>query len=108
MSDRYEGSPWRRVVDAFVLWSVGALDDASAAQLDAMTPELLRTFGMASGSWQDVVLTQMDLDDDDVEWLRKRWAAQLGHDDDVGQEHDAVAWAHAMTDLITTDPSPSA
>lgn len=105
MSDRYEGNPWRRVLDSFMLWTIGALDESSAAQLDAMAPKLLQTFGMASGSWQDVVTTQMALDDNYVEWLRSRWAAQLAHDDDIGQDHEPVAWATAMADLISSEPT---
>ena len=36
----YAGKPFLRLLDAFMLWSIGALDDATNAKLEAMTPKL--------------------------------------------------------------------
>ena len=107
MPDRYEGRKFRACVDAFVLWTIGALDDKTNAALEAMTPKLRETFGMERGSWQDVVMTQMDFDDEYVEWLREKWRRQLEHDRTVGQEHNPKAWAHTITDFISADDLPS-
>jgi hypothetical protein len=107
MADRYEGQKFRACVDAFVLWTIGALDDKTDAALQAMTPKLREVFGMKSGTWQDVVMTQMDFDEAYVEWLREKWRRQLEHDRNIGQEHNPKAWAHAITDFIGADDLPS-
>ena len=39
MSDRYEGKPFIRLVDCYVLDAIGHLDDAQEAQLIEMTPD---------------------------------------------------------------------
>jgi hypothetical protein len=105
--DRYAGKPFLRLLDAFMLWSIGALDDATNAKLEAMTPKLQQAFGMKNGTWQVVVMKQMDFDEDYVEWLREKWGGQLEHDRTIGQEHDPRAWAQAMSDFIGSDEMPS-
>lgn len=107
MADRYEGQKFRACIDAFVLWTIGALDDKTNAALKSMTPKLREVFGMDSGTWQDVVMTQMDFDDEYVGWLREKWRLQLEHDRTIGQEHNPKAWAQAMSDFIGSDELPS-
>jgi hypothetical protein len=108
VSDRYTGNPWRRVLDAFVLWSIGALDDKSSAALEEMTPKLRQTFGMTSGSWQQVVMQQMDFDDAYLAWLREKWRRQQEFDRTIGQPSDPIAWAFQISDFIGTGEVPSA
>lgn len=108
MPDRYEGQKFRACIDAFVLWTIGALDDATNAKLEALTPSLRKTFDMDGGTWQEVVMQQMDFDDEYVEWLREKWRRQLDHDRAVSQEHNPLAWAHAITDFIVADDPPPA
>jgi hypothetical protein len=105
--DRYAGQPFLRLLDSFMLWSIGALDDTTNAKLDAMTPKLHQAFGMESGTWQDVVMKQMDFDEEYVEWLRDKWRRQLEHDQTIGQEHNPLAWSQAMSDMISADDMPS-
>lgn len=100
MSGRYVGRPWTRVLDAFVLDAIGQLDEQTATGLQAMAPKLRATFGMSTGSWQDVVRAQMDIDAGFEQWIRDSYAQQLTFDDERGQPHDAVAWAHAVSDHI--------
>lgn len=107
MADRYEGRKFLACVDAFVLWTIGALDDKTNAALEAMTPKLRKTFGMERGTWQEVVMKQMGFDEDYIEWLREKWRLQLEHDRKVGQQPNPKAWANAITDFIGSDDLPS-
>jgi hypothetical protein len=90
-----------------MLWSIGALDDATNAKLEALTPKFRQAFGTDSGTWQQIVMGQMEFDDEYVEWVREKWGRQLDHDRNIGQEHNPLAWAQAMSDLISSDDLPS-
>lgn len=107
LDDRYAGRPFLRLLDSFFLWSIGALDDATTSKLEALTPKFQQTYGMESGTWQEVVMSQMELDDEYIEWVREKWRHQLEHDRNVGQEHNPLAWAQAMSDLISSNDLPS-
>jgi hypothetical protein len=107
LDDRYAGRPFLRLLDSFFLWSIGALDDDTTSKLEGLTPKFRQTFGMELGTWQDVVMAQMDFDDEYVEWAREKWRRQLDHDQQVSQEHNPLAWAQAMSDFVTADDVPS-
>jgi hypothetical protein len=55
---RYEGKPFLKLVDAFVLKSIGHLDASQEAVLQKMTPKLQETF-KRSGTWEDIVLAEL-------------------------------------------------
>ncbi len=61
--NRYEGKPFLKFVDSFILKAIGALDPAMAAKLDAATPQLQQAFG-SSGSWEDIVIEQLAFEPD--------------------------------------------
>lgn len=100
--DRYAGKPFLRLVDAYVLWVIGALDPTFDASMQELLPKLNATFGIEAASWQDVVRTQMAFTATDDAQFRQAWQHQLEHDDRIGQQRDPVAWTHAMADVITT------
>ena len=100
LAARYAGRPFARLLDAFVLDAVGVLDERTASDMAALAPRLRATFGMATGSWQDVVRAQMDIGAGFEHWIRDAHAKQLAFDAERGQPHDAVAWAHAVSDHI--------
>lgn len=72
---RYAGNPMLRLVDAYVCWSIGELDDEQARLLDEMTPKLQDLYGLR-GSWQEIVAAQMEYPDSLPEQLRNLWREQ--------------------------------
>ena len=55
MTDRYEGKPFLRLLDSYVLDAIGKLDEANAKWLVEAEPYFRETFG-GTGSWQDINL----------------------------------------------------
>jgi hypothetical protein len=41
VTDRYADRPFLRLLDAFVMWSIGALDERTARSLDDLTPDVI-------------------------------------------------------------------
>jgi hypothetical protein len=56
--DRYAGKPFLKLVDSFVLKSIGCLDPAQESLLEQMAPKLQATFHR-SGSWEDIVMAEL-------------------------------------------------
>lgn len=73
MTDRYEDKPFLRFVDAWVLKAIGHLDPATEAYCDAMVPQLRQSFGVAGGSWAEIVEQQMKFTSDLPAQIRKIW-----------------------------------
>lgn len=58
MTDRYEGKPFLRLLDSYVLHAIGALDEANAKWLTDAEPHFRATFG-EEGSWREIVEKRM-------------------------------------------------
>lgn len=65
-----------RLVDCLVLDAIDQLDDAKRAKLEALEPRLAQTFN-ASGTWQEMVGTQMGFADDVHDQIRQFWRSYL-------------------------------
>lgn len=61
--DRYAGKPFLKIVDCFVLDCIGELDQSQAALLEQMLPKLRATYGHG-GTWQEIVISQLQFDPD--------------------------------------------
>lgn len=91
MSDRYAGKPFLKLLDCYVLDSIGHLDAESDAALTAMEPKLRETFG-ATGAWRAIVADRMQFPDgmqgailDVWEKGKGKFAAANGRDPDPGE-----------------------
>jgi len=56
---RYEGKPFLKLIDCYVLSSIGHLDAQQEYTLNMMAPKLSAALGI-SGSWFEMVETQME------------------------------------------------
>jgi hypothetical protein len=95
--DRYAGRPFLRLLECFVLWSVGELSDDQSTSLREMTPHLQRTYG-ATGSWHDVVAAQMGFPTTLPSELRSLWERNKQAARDRGVGISAEEWTRAVVD----------
>lgn len=98
MSDRYEGKPFLRLVDSYVLDAIGALDDANQDWLKAMEPNLRHTYRM-NGTWQEIVAEQMKFPDGLPATIREIWEkGSLKFRELSDEEPDPVQFTHEFVD----------
>lgn len=76
MTERYEGKPFLRLLECYVLDAIGGLDNKQCEALRKMEPQLRKIHGM-SGSWVDIVAKLMDFDDTLPDQIRKIWKRNL-------------------------------
>jgi hypothetical protein len=96
MSDRYEGQPFLRLLECFVLWSIDQLPVEQAARLEEMAPRLASVYGR-SGSWQDIVANEMEFSACIPDALRGMWERTLDNVQD-GTAVDPEVWARQVVD----------
>jgi hypothetical protein len=70
--NRYAGKPFLLWVDSFILKAIGHLDPVMEAKLEAATPKLRESFN-AQGSWEDIVMEQLEYTSGIRETLRGLW-----------------------------------
>jgi hypothetical protein len=71
-ADRYAGKPFLKLIDSFVLKSIGELDPSQESLLVQMTPKFQETFA-CSGSWEDIVISQLQFPPNIRESIQEIW-----------------------------------
>ena len=70
---RYDGQPMLRLLEFYVLWSIGQLSDADEKTVIAMTP-MLQAAHRAQGRWHEVIAASLRLPADMPDAIRGMWA----------------------------------
>jgi hypothetical protein len=81
--DRYDGKPFLRLLDCYVLDAIDQLTDEQRKALSLMEPKLNAAYNSLA-SWQELVRTQMDLPTSFPDSVRRLWAGYLGAAKDQG------------------------
>ncbi|QYF95612.1 hypothetical protein KY495_10940 [Massilia sp. PAMC28688] len=81
--NRYAGKPFLVWVDSFILKAIDKLDPDMEAKLDNATPALREAFS-AQGSWEDIVMAQLDYTPQVRGAIRDLWAENQARAADQG------------------------
>lgn len=87
---RYDGKPFLRLIDCYVLSSMGHLSEQQEYTLNMMAPKLSEALGL-SGSWFEMVETQMEFPPSLPLKIKQIWedgkakAEALGYTADPGE-----------------------
>lgn len=76
MRGRYDGRPFLRLLDSYVLDAIGQLANEQQESLIAIQPTLAQLYGM-SGTWQQIVAAQMDFPASFREDVQRIWGSYL-------------------------------
>jgi hypothetical protein len=72
-SQRYTDKPFLKLLDAYVLWAIGALPPDQESLLQRMTPMLRKTWNCTQDNWHEVVAAQMEFPATLPDDIRKLW-----------------------------------
>lgn len=98
LSARYEGRPMIRVLDAWFLDALGALDENARTSMENMAPTLAQTFNVQPGTWQQVVVDALALPSDLATQLQGAWELAVTDDLAAGRTPNVLAFTYAMVD----------
>ena len=82
MTDRYDGKPFLRLLDSYVMDAIGHLDEANEKWLTEAEPHFRHTFG-EQGTWREIVEARMQFPAGMPAAIRELW--------DKGRVQAAVA-----------------
>lgn len=109
LAARYAGKPLLRLLDAYVLDVLGALDEQTARENERMAPKLAEVLGAPAGStWQQSVQHAAGIPPESIYDLRATWEQ---HVEDVlaqGGTPDVLEFAYAVVDATFPADPPSA
>jgi len=71
-SSRYDGKPLLRLLELYVLKTIGELQESDAKTLELMAPKLRATYGM-SGNWDEVIASVAGLSDGAPDAIQNMW-----------------------------------
>lgn len=69
---RYQGRPFLRLLECYVLREIGALSDADRVVLERMEPHLRHIY-RREGPWYEIVAAEMGFPKDFPEAIHKNW-----------------------------------
>ncbi|MDE1466238.1 hypothetical protein [Aurantiacibacter sp. D1-12] len=98
MSDRYEGKPFLRLLDSYVLDTIGHLDEANQKWLKEAEPFFRETFGV-NGSWREIVAGRMEFPDNMEAAIQELWdKGRIRFLQETGEQPDPVQFTHMFVD----------
>lgn len=96
-NERYEGKPFLRLLELYVIWSIGELDAMQESSLNKMTPKLQKTYS-SEGKWYEIVSAQMDLPSDLPVKIKSLWRENKLNLESHGIAVDPEAFAQQFVD----------
>jgi len=96
--NRYAGKPFLLFVDSFILKAIGELDPVMEAKLEKATPDLRKAFS-STGTWEDIVMEQLDFTETIRADIGQLWAANQA----VAREHGGVLAPMQFVELFVAD-----
>lgn len=107
MADRYEGKPFLRLLECYVLESIGELEQSQRDLLAKMEPKLRQIYH-DEGGWFQIVARQMRFSQDFAEQIKKVWEQNRTAAKNNGENLLPADFAQIFIDQnfpeITADP----
>jgi len=77
MTDRYKDKPFLRLLELYVLWSIGRLRNDDEEKLSALTSKLRVTYKMPNAAWHEIVAAQMAFPPNMSSQIKAVWEKNL-------------------------------
>jgi hypothetical protein len=95
--DRYEGRPLLRLLDCYILDTIGELPQAQKETLQRIEPQLQKAFGGA-GDWRSIVEEQMGLLPSVALGMEALWAGFQQDEERLGNQARPSDFVRAFVD----------
>ncbi|MEM6867289.1 MAG: hypothetical protein AAF528_02795 [Cyanobacteria bacterium P01_C01_bin.121] len=94
---RYEGKPLLRLLECYVLFSIGELPDSNRKKLNEMTPKLSAVY-KHSGTWTEILEKQMNFPEQMQTEIDKVWKKNTLLAEKEGKILDPEHFAQSFVD----------
>ena len=96
-TDRYDGKPFLRLVDSFVLKCIGELHPDQEAALIRLTPKFQEVYA-SSETWDEIVISQMHFPSNIREEISKLWEKNLI----IAEQNDVVLSPEQFVEMFVS------
>jgi hypothetical protein len=96
--ERYEGRPFLRLIDCYLLDIIGHLDESQRESLGKMTVRFQKTFSTSASTWQAIVEEQLDLLPQARESIAMFWEGFVQHQKAHDQDPSPIAFVMHFTE----------
>ncbi|WP_223460617.1 MULTISPECIES: hypothetical protein [unclassified Pseudomonas] len=94
---RYEGKPFLKLLDFYVLKSIGRIEPEQLNALAQLEPKLRETYA-TQGTWFEIVAEQMDLPDELPSHINAAWDSYSKHMQQKGLTADPMEFTYRFVD----------
>lgn len=94
---RYEGKPFLKLLELYVLQSIGRIEPEQLNVLARMEPKLRETYA-TQGTWFEIVAEQMDFRDDLPSRISVKWDSYSKHMQQKGVTADPMEFTYRFVD----------
>jgi hypothetical protein len=101
-NQRYQGKPLLRLLECYVLWSLGELPEGDAAKLTAMAPKLRSVYGV-DGEWHHIIASAVNLAPDTPARIRDLWARNT----EIARKSGATLTPQAFAEMFVDRNVPT-
>ena len=101
MGSRYEGKPFLRLLECYILKAIDSLPDADRSSLEAMEPQLRLAFKRL-GSWDAIVQAEMNFPVDYENTIRQTWARNVEQASSQGYQLGPEEFARFYADRLSS------
>jgi hypothetical protein len=102
---RYDGKPFLRLLDCYVLHAIGHLGSGQLESLRQMEPKLTQVYGQ-TGSWTEIVAAQMNFPPTLPDRIKDIWEAGKARAEQQGLMVEADEFARQFVDTNFPHSSP--
>ena len=75
-TNRYDGKPFLKLVDSFVLKCINELDETQEQLLKEMEPKLQGTYN-STGTWDEIVMQELGFDENVIPAIKDLWEKNI-------------------------------
>lgn len=101
--NRYAGKPFLVWVDSFILKAIDRLDPEMEAKLEKATPALREAYS-TTGSWEEIVMEQLDYTGEVRGAIRELWAENQALAQEQGAELTPMQFVEVFVADNIMDP----
>ncbi|QXI31596.1 hypothetical protein HU752_023320 [Pseudomonas vanderleydeniana] len=95
--NRYEGKPFLKLVDLYVLKSIDGIEPEQLSMLAQLEPKLRETYAM-QGTWFEIVAKQMDFPDELPGRINALWISYSERMRKEGIDADPMMFTYGFVD----------
>ena len=97
-NSRYVGKPLLRLLELYVLWTIGELSEKDAASLENMTPKLRSVYN-STAEWPEIVASTVQIGPEMPSHLRQMWEKNLA----IAQQNHELLTPQKFAEMIVDD-----